>query len=232
MNALDIAMEDSRWDDLGLETLADRAITAALTHLAIDPELAEVSILACDDARIAELNADFRGKPQPTNVLGWPADERGADIDGVEVTLDLRANDYVSFNSSISYNDATLAELLPDSFAPGGGYAAGTTLPGASEWTVSNGLEFRFPDVAFDPRLAINHRYVSEAPVAFGATLMKGDYHLFDVNVSAEVRPGIEVDLFVKNATDEYGILNAPFSFAGSVTRPRTIGASLRVAFD
>ncbi|WP_339762586.1 rRNA maturation RNase YbeY [uncultured Sulfitobacter sp.] len=82
MNALDIAVEDPRWHDLGLETLAARAITAALTHLAIDPDLAEVSILACDDGRIADLNADFRGKPQPTNVLSWPSDERGAEQDG------------------------------------------------------------------------------------------------------------------------------------------------------
>lgn len=34
--------------------------------------------------------------------------------------------------------------------------------------------------------------------------------------------------VLVKNLFDEYGILNAPFSFAGSVTRPRTIGANLR----
>jgi probable rRNA maturation factor len=82
MNALDIAMEDPRWQDLGLEALATRAITASLTHLSLDPDLAEVSILACDDARIADLNADFRGKPQPTNVLSWPSEERGAEADG------------------------------------------------------------------------------------------------------------------------------------------------------
>mgnify|MGYP005992599593 CR=1 FL=1 len=32
--------------------------------------------------RIADLNADFRGKPTPTNVLSWPAEERGAATDG------------------------------------------------------------------------------------------------------------------------------------------------------
>lgn len=78
----------------------------------------------------------------------------------------------------------------------------------------------------------MRHLHLSEAPAAFGATLMKDDYHLFDLTASAEIRPGVEIDLFVKNATDEYGILNAPFSFASSVTRPRTIGASLRLALD
>ena len=168
----------------------------------------------------------------PVTFEAYTTNGGGADIDGAELTLDLQPNEYVSFNSSIGYNDATLSELLPDSFAPGGGYEAGTTLPGASEWTVSNGLELRLPDMSFEPRLAVNHRYVSEAPVAFGETLTKGDYHLFDLNVSAQVQPGIDVDVFVKNLTDEYAVLNAPFAFAGSITRPRTIGASLRVALD
>ena len=38
----------------------------------------DISLLTCNDKRIAELNEDFRGKPQPTNVLSWPSDERGA----------------------------------------------------------------------------------------------------------------------------------------------------------
>ena len=38
--------------------------------------------MACNDARIADLNADFRGKPTPTNVLSWPSQERGAKFDG------------------------------------------------------------------------------------------------------------------------------------------------------
>ena len=35
-------------------------------------------VMACDDAQIAQLNQDFRGKPQPTNVLSWPP----ADLSG------------------------------------------------------------------------------------------------------------------------------------------------------
>jgi probable rRNA maturation factor len=41
-----------------------------------------VSILACNDTRIAGLNGDFRGKPQPTNVLSWPATDLSAEQDG------------------------------------------------------------------------------------------------------------------------------------------------------
>ena len=34
------------------------------------------------DKRIAELNAEFRGKPKPTNVLSWPAIEFGPRLPG------------------------------------------------------------------------------------------------------------------------------------------------------
>ena len=75
-------IEDERWAEAGLEPLAERACAAALDHLGIDG--AEISLLACDDARIAALNADFRGKPVPTNVLSWPSEERGAEVPGGE----------------------------------------------------------------------------------------------------------------------------------------------------
>ena len=71
-------VEDARWEALDLEALAEGAARAALERLGLEPAAFEISLLACSDARIAELNADFRGKPQPTNVLSWPSGERGA----------------------------------------------------------------------------------------------------------------------------------------------------------
>lgn len=73
---VDLIIEDDRWKAVGLEELATRACGAVLERFGIDR--AEISLLACDDARIAQLNAEFRGKPQPTNVLSWPSEERGA----------------------------------------------------------------------------------------------------------------------------------------------------------
>ncbi|KAF0676242.1 rRNA maturation RNase YbeY [Profundibacterium mesophilum] len=79
---VDCAIEDPRWEELGLETLAERFCGAALSGAGLDPAAWEISLLGCDDARIAALNADFRGKPAPTNVLSWPSEERGASMDG------------------------------------------------------------------------------------------------------------------------------------------------------
>ena len=75
---VDTLIEDPRWGAAGLEPLAEGAARATLAHLALDPDGFEIALLACDDSRIAALNADFRGKPSPTNVLSWPSAERGA----------------------------------------------------------------------------------------------------------------------------------------------------------
>ncbi|MFV0493045.1 MAG: rRNA maturation RNase YbeY [Pseudorhodobacter sp.] len=79
---VDIVIEDARWEDLGLSVLADRAARAALADRGLPEKGFSLCLMGCDDARIADLNADFRGKPQPTNVLSWPSGERGARIDG------------------------------------------------------------------------------------------------------------------------------------------------------
>ncbi|WP_407491982.1 rRNA maturation RNase YbeY [Pseudooceanicola sp. MF1-13] len=82
MSLIDCIIEDDRWTDAGLEPLAETAALATLGHLGLDADDWEISLLACDDARIAALNADFRGKPTPTNVLSWPSEERSAEVEG------------------------------------------------------------------------------------------------------------------------------------------------------
>lgn len=72
----DIVIEDDRWEAVDLEPLAHAAAQATLGHLGLDAETAEMTLLACDDTRIAALNEDFRGKARATNVLSWPAEER------------------------------------------------------------------------------------------------------------------------------------------------------------
>ena len=77
---VDLIIEDARWEALGLDALAERACGAALAHEGVAG--AEISLLACDDTRIAGLNAEFRGKATATNVLSWPSEERAADVPG------------------------------------------------------------------------------------------------------------------------------------------------------
>lgn len=164
----------------------------------------------------------------PVDFNAYTVNGGGADINGVEFSLTAALTDNLEVTSNIAYTDAELSSLLPDSSAPGGGYTDGTRLPGAAEWTISNTATYSFEQVKFSPSVGVAHRYLSEAPVAFGATLEKGDYHLFDLNASLQITDQIGASLFVKNVFNTYGILSAPFSFAGSVTRPRTAGVTLR----
>jgi probable rRNA maturation factor len=78
----DTQIEDDRWHAAGLATLAETAARATLTHLGLDPDLYGISLLGCSDRRIAVLNAEFRGKPVPTNVLSWPAQDLAAEEEG------------------------------------------------------------------------------------------------------------------------------------------------------
>lgn len=79
---IEFSLEDSRWATVGLEALARKACPEVLRALGHEPALFEVSLLGCDDARIATLNGTFRDKAQPTNVLSWPSWDLSAEHPG------------------------------------------------------------------------------------------------------------------------------------------------------
>jgi probable rRNA maturation factor len=70
---VDLVIEDARWEAGGFDAVAQRAATAVLLAVGRAPGRHELALLMCDAARIAVLNAEFRGKALPTNVLSWPA---------------------------------------------------------------------------------------------------------------------------------------------------------------
>ena len=72
-------------------SLATQALQAIRDRNELDTSYVDDVVLGCvspvgeqggDIARIAVLNADFRGKPTPTNVLSWPAEELAAEAPG------------------------------------------------------------------------------------------------------------------------------------------------------
>lgn len=78
---VDLVIEDDRWAALDMETLAEQAAAAALKIAGV-PSDCEICIMGCNDARITELNAEFREKTTATNVLSWPAFELSPDREG------------------------------------------------------------------------------------------------------------------------------------------------------
>ncbi len=73
---IEVEIEEEAWaaalPDAG--ALVTRAADAVFARLAAPgPHSEEVAVLLTDDAAVKTLNADFRGKDAPTNVLSFPA---------------------------------------------------------------------------------------------------------------------------------------------------------------
>jgi len=71
---IDINVAAVAWDGLdGLEALTRDSIAASLAESGARlVDGCEISVTFCDDAEIQELNAAWRGKDKPTNVLSFP----------------------------------------------------------------------------------------------------------------------------------------------------------------
>ena len=75
MNAVDLIVEDDAWSSLqGKTRLVEAAILAACAELP-DRAPGVVAVLLGSDDAIAGMNAKFRGKEGPTNVLSFPSGE-------------------------------------------------------------------------------------------------------------------------------------------------------------
>ena len=70
-----ISVEAGGWQpEEELAGFAGQAIAAALAELGVTPpDGSELSIVFTDDENIKRLNAQWRGKDKPTNVLSFPA---------------------------------------------------------------------------------------------------------------------------------------------------------------
>ena len=74
MIAISCSMEARAWRGVPrVRSLTRRAATAsaAFVRQPLHP-LAELSVLLCDDARMREINRQWRGIDKPTNVLSFP----------------------------------------------------------------------------------------------------------------------------------------------------------------
>ena len=77
---IEVEVEDVAWTDALAEVvqIVERAAEAALTSQPNERVKWGVTVLLTDDAAVRDLNARFRGKDVPTNVLSFPAPETAA----------------------------------------------------------------------------------------------------------------------------------------------------------
>lgn len=128
LEPVEIIIEDERWADAGIAPLATRAVAATLAALGLADSGFSVSLLACDDGRIAALNGGFRGKETATNVLSWPSEERGVATAG-EMPVPPDPSDPELGDIALSY-DTCRAEAI----------AANRTLPDHATHLIVHGL--------------------------------------------------------------------------------------------
>jgi probable rRNA maturation factor len=70
---IDVAVQAGNWpDEAELHRLVEAAATSAFAETGATGR-SELSIVFSDDAHVRELNASWRGKDNPTNVLSFPA---------------------------------------------------------------------------------------------------------------------------------------------------------------
>ncbi|WP_019219933.1 rRNA maturation RNase YbeY [Bartonella florencae] len=74
MITIDITIESSGWDDKQvLYNITEKALTTIMHYLSLEGVVSEISMLFTDDQHMAQINAQWRGKNKPTNVLSFPA---------------------------------------------------------------------------------------------------------------------------------------------------------------
>jgi probable rRNA maturation factor len=73
---VDVVLEDAQWKKISPVTRM-RMKGAALRALTHEKARGTLTILLGSDVRLKGLNAQFRGKNKPTNVLSFPSDEDG-----------------------------------------------------------------------------------------------------------------------------------------------------------
>jgi len=72
---VDVSIASPLWDEADGEAVVRRAVAAAAPP---ETEESELSVVLTDDASIKSLNARWRRKDEPTNVLSFPADRPAA----------------------------------------------------------------------------------------------------------------------------------------------------------
>lgn len=158
------------------------------------------------------------------------ADNAGkARIKGLEASATLRLLPGLRLNSNVTYLDAKLVNSFdPDPSDPTNAIVpAGSRLPGASKWQVSNMLSYDFGASPLHPSFILSHRYVSRTSgdLLFGTP--QGGYNLFDARLGFHAGK-FGVTVFAENIGDSRGVITGSTEpLQQYIVRPRTFGLTV-----
>lgn len=168
-----------------------------------------------------------------SNSLNYADNAGKARSYGLEASATWRPLEGLTLTSNLTYLNAKLSEEFdPDPSTPGPVVPAGATLPGASEWQISNVLSYERDAGAMDFSAVFSHRYISSAP---GALILdseiagapQGGYHLFDMRTGVR-SDRIGITLFLDNIGNSHGVTSGTANpLEQYIVRPRTMGITL-----
>ena len=93
--AAEFILEDARWHEIvaGQHGVIAEALRLALEAGAVPCAPLELGILLTDDARMAALNAEFRGRDGASDVLSFPDLAKGAYLGDIALGYEILARD-------------------------------------------------------------------------------------------------------------------------------------------
>jgi probable rRNA maturation factor len=107
---IDVSIESEKWRAIDGEAIVRRAIAAAGPD---EAGATEISVVLTDDESIRALNAQWRGKDEPTNVLSFPAVGSGAGtpqlLGDIVIAYETAAREALNESKPIAHHVAHLA---------------------------------------------------------------------------------------------------------------------------
>jgi iron complex outermembrane recepter protein len=158
---------------------------------------------------------------------------------GVESAIAIHPVSFLMWRSAVSYGDSR----LKDDYNPNNGRPeamAGTQLPGAPNWTITNTLVGQWDWGDYEPSVTLIHRYVGGSPSNISFTDVPiGNYQLLDVRAGLKLHD-VGITAFAKNVTDTFArtaIQNQPQATGNDlqhifIAQPRTLGVELTYNFS
>lgn len=163
------------------------------------------------------------------NSLNYAQNAGRARIKGIEASATLRIVDGLRWNGTATYLDATLVEPFDsDPSDPTNAIVpAGTRLPGASKWQLSNLVTYDWAGGPLRPSIVLSHRYVSRAPGNLINGTPQGGYNLFDARLGIQLGK-FGVTAFAENIGNSRGVVTGSTGpLQQYIVRPRTFGLTV-----
>ncbi|WP_243451972.1 TonB-dependent receptor domain-containing protein [Sphingosinicella soli] len=182
------------------------------------------------DWKDIQLNTLFNGF-----VLGGNA--ASADVDGIEVQMQLRPNELLTIGANMGHTRAVLTSITPEAAAVAGA-AKGDRLPLTAPWTASIVADQQIPlSPSVTGSVGASLRFQSSMFATYpgldpNPTQKLPELTTVDLRAGAVFDSGFTVQLRLDNLFDKFGFTNVDGA-AGSATviRPRTVSLGVSVNF-